>query len=170
MAEASKPIGKTDDDSKRFIIDCLSSDKTHGFDVDSLYFYQGQWCLFEYLKCESPNVTPHTSDPKYYPYNWRKFYCLYCLAKQLRGRLFLVNYSMREQDREQVKVMEVLSFDCETVRTYEQSGGRHCNYLGLKSWKTDRKTFSDWLRQINREAGLPPMPEESGDADDEIPF
>ena len=47
--ETSKPIKKTDDESKRFIIDCLGGENTHGFDVDSVYYYKGCWCLFEYL-------------------------------------------------------------------------------------------------------------------------
>ncbi|EOE2130820.1 hypothetical protein ACKCCQ_001359 [Campylobacter coli] len=36
----SKPIGKSDDSSKEFIIRCLGGDKTYGFDIDSVYVYQ----------------------------------------------------------------------------------------------------------------------------------
>ena len=92
----SKPIGKSDDSSKEFIIRCLKGDKTFGFDIDSIYLLYNdettQYYIFEYLKCESERVTPHKSDPKYYPYNWRKFHSLFQLAKKLNAKLLLVNY------------------------------------------------------------------------------
>ena len=116
--ETSKPIKKTDDESKRFIIDCLGGENTHGFDVDSVYYYKGCWCLFEYLKCENENMTPYTSDPKYYPWNWKKFYSLFCLAKGVNGKLILVNYSTREADKNLVKVMEVTSFNANKINDY----------------------------------------------------
>lgn len=94
--QSSKPIGKNDDSSKEFIIKCLKGDKTFGFDIDSVYLLYNdrttQYYIFEYLKCESEHVTPHKSDPKYYPYNWRKFHSLFQLAKKLNAKLLLVNY------------------------------------------------------------------------------
>lgn len=52
-----------------------------------------QYFIFEYLKCENEYLTPHKSNPKYYPYNWRKFHSLFQLAKKIKGKLILVNYS-----------------------------------------------------------------------------
>ncbi|MGJ0148882.1 hypothetical protein ACP0SG_02890 [Campylobacter lari] len=93
---SSKIISKNDDSSKEFIIKCLNSDKTYGFDIDSIYLLHdnktNQYYIFEYLKCESGYLIPHTSDPKYYPYNWRKFHSLFQLSKQLNAKLILVNY------------------------------------------------------------------------------
>lgn len=40
--ETSKPIGKSDDSSKAFIIKCLKGDKTYGFDIDSIYLLQNE--------------------------------------------------------------------------------------------------------------------------------
>jgi len=153
MENGSKPISKTDDYSKQFIIDCLNGDNTHGFDIDSIYFYDGKWCLFEYLKCESKNVTPHTSDPKFYAYNWRKFYSLYALASELNGRLILVNYSTRESDGDLVKVMEVLSFNYEKAKAYNNE--KVYEYMKLKETRMKRAEFSQWLRKINRNAEMP---------------
>lgn len=157
MAETSKSIKKTDDESKQFIIDCLKNDKTHGFDIDSLYYYNNRWILFEYLKCENEHMTPHTSNPKYYPYNWKKFHCLYSLAKQLGGDLFLVNYSTREQDRDLVRVMQVLSFDYDKIKAYEANHMRGaCEYMTLKTWELSLDAFSEELRKLNQAATLPP--------------
>ena len=49
----SKQISKIDDDSKQMQIDCLKGDPGHGFDIDTIYYVENQWCVFEYLKCES---------------------------------------------------------------------------------------------------------------------
>ena len=157
MAYTSKPIKKTDVDSKQFIIDCLCNDQTHGFDLDSIYYYNNKWIIFEYLKCENDHMTPHTSHPKYYPYNWKKFYSLYSLAKQLNGELFLVNYSTRDEDKHLVRIMQVLSFDYEKVQDYCSKNLRGpCDYMTLKTWEITLNEFSAQLRKLNKTAMLPP--------------
>lgn len=157
MAEKSKPIKKTDDESKQFIIDCLKTDPTRGFDVDSLYFHKNKWIIFEYLKCENDHVTPHTSNPKFYPRNWKKFRCLYSLAKQLDGDLYLVNYSTRDADKDQVRVMKVLSFDYAKIKKYNATYSRgHCEYMKLRTWEMTLEQFSKHLRRLNAGATLPP--------------
>ena len=47
MLSNSKKISKIDDSSKKFIMDCLGNNNTYGFDIDSIYFVDGQWYLFE---------------------------------------------------------------------------------------------------------------------------
>ncbi len=84
MSGVSKPISKSDDSSKEFIIKCLKGDETHGFDIDSIYFYKGKYLIFEYLKDENLSLSPHQSDPKYYPYNWQKFYSLFQTSVKTR--------------------------------------------------------------------------------------
>lgn len=156
MENFSKPIGKTDDECKQFIIDSLQGDATHGFDVDSIYYCNGTWCIFEYLKCDSDAVSPYTSDPKYYPWNWKKFYSLYCLARQLNGRLFLVNYSTRPRDRDQVKLMEVLSFDHEKAKAFvSKVTPTPYVYMELRHRKMTRASFSEYLRELNQAASTP---------------
>ena len=101
-------------------------------------------------------MTPYTSDPKFYAYNWKKFYSLYVLAKQLNGRLFLVNYSTRESDKNLVKLMEVLDFDYEKIKKYDLQNIRSaCEYMQLKSIKLTRETFSYHLRNLNSECSMP---------------
>ena len=53
MDNLSKPISKTDDASKQMQIDSLKGDQGHGFDIDTIYFVDGEWYIFEYLKCEN---------------------------------------------------------------------------------------------------------------------
>ena len=157
MNGASKPINKIDDGSKKFIIDCLQGDCTHGFDVDSIYFNEGRWYIFEYLKCENPRMTPHTSDPKYYAYNWKKFYSLYQLAKRLNGRLFLVNYSTRATDGDKVKIMEVIDFDYQKALDFEKPPRKTgpYEYMTIRDYLLSRDEYSVWLRRLNKTATLP---------------
>lgn len=156
MDKTSKPIQKVDDASKQFIIEALEGDVTHGFDIDSICFCKGRWYIFEYLKCDNEYMTPYTSDPKYYPYNWKKFYSLYVITKQLNGILFLVNYSTREKDRDEVKVMEVMGFDYEKAKNYSSKTHKGAyEYMQLRSVKYTRASFSSRLRKLNMESSIP---------------
>ncbi|MBQ4119083.1 MAG: hypothetical protein IJD45_01680 [Clostridia bacterium] len=154
----SKPIKKADDNSKSFIMECLSGEDTHGIDVDSLYYYEDCWYVFEYLKCDT--ISPYKSDPKFYPWNWRKFYSLYFLANSLKGRLFLVNYSNRDEDndKDKVKVMEVIDFDYKKARSYKKNVDiTPYEYMELKNYEMTRVEFADWLKKINKKAQLPEL-------------
>ncbi len=143
----SKVIGKVDDSSKQFIIECLDNDKTGGFDIDSIYKVKDRWILFEYLKCDT--MPPEKSDPKYYPYNWRKFYSLYSISKELNADLYLVNYSYEDEWKNQVKLMKVTDFDLEKAKSNKN---KHCEYMKFKSTVLTKQKFSDWLRKINKDA------------------
>ena len=161
----SKAIGKGDDSVKLFLQRALQGEETHGFDHDSLYYVRGHYYLFEYLKCESDRVTPHTSHPRYYPYNWKKFYSLWQSARCLQGYLLLVNYSERPGDSNQVKVMYVKGFDYAALEQYlaEQDAGRRyggrCEYLLTDEYKLTFGQFSAYLRRLNSMAELPPEEE-----------
>jgi hypothetical protein len=143
-----------------FIQKSLKGSDTHGFDHDSVYYVQGKYYLFEYLKCESDKVSPHTSNPKYYPYNWKKFWSLWQTAKRLNAYLLLINYSDRKRDSNQVKVMYVKDFDYEALEKYlERSacGGwrDHCEYLVMDEYKITFEQYSEYLCKINSLASLP---------------
>lgn len=154
--KTSKPIGQSEDESKEFIIESLKGDNTKGFDIDSIYYSDSQWIVFEYLKCESEYVSPHSSHPKKYPWNWKKFKVLYSLTKKLEGKLYLVNYSTREKDKDQVKVMEVKNYDHNKIEQWEKSGrSGHCDYMEIKETKMSREEFSKSLRELNENAELP---------------
>ncbi len=164
MSGVSKPISKSDDSSKEFIIKCLKGDETHGFDIDSIYFYKGKYLIFEYLKDENLSLSPHQSDPKYYPYNWQKFYSLFQIAQKLGGTLYLVNYSDgfgkdgKEQPKhfaEQVKLFKVKNVDYEKLkREYldlpRYNRPKHCDYIVSETKELMFEEYSKWLREINK--------------------
>lgn len=160
LLNESKAIGKSDDSAKLFIQKALKGSDTHGFDHDSVYYVHGKYYLFEYLKCESNRVSPHTSNPKYYPYNWKKFYSLWQTARRLNAYLLLINYSDRPADSNQVKVMYVKDFDYTALEKYleraERSGwGGQCEYLIMDEYKITFDQYSEYLCKINALASLP---------------
>ncbi|MBK1963553.1 hypothetical protein [Campylobacter novaezeelandiae] len=174
----SKTIKKSDDSSKEFIIQCLKGDKTYGFDIDSIYIYHNinddKYYIFEYLKCESVKVSPHQSEPKYYPYNWRKFHSLFQLAKKLNGVLILVNYSdgykqekingqiqvielpNKDRYKNEVRLLYVDNINYKLLQQYESSQNKPL-YLDYISYSKDEKLtleeFSTRLRKFNTNCG-----------------
>lgn len=175
---SSKPIGKSDDSSKAFIIKCLKGDKTYGFDIDSIYYNEriNQYYIFEYLKCENDHLTPHTSNPKYYPYNWRKFHSLFQLAKRLNAKLLLVNYGdgykqVKQDDKiflqelpnkekyiNEVKIFYVSNIDYKALQKYESlpDGQKPKTLEYLKYEKVENLTFDEFsnkLRDLNKICG-----------------
>ncbi len=108
--ENSKPISSTDDSAKRLMMDALNGENTGGFDLDSVYFINGQYIVIEFLKCDSPypSVTPYTSHPNRYWFNKQKFISLWNATQKLDGRLFLLNY---EEPYNRFRCMEVTSLD-----------------------------------------------------------
>lgn len=180
MDATSKPIGKSDDPSKEFIIKCLKGDKTYGFDIDSVYFLYNekikQYYIFEYLKCENDHLTPYTSNPKYYPYNWRKFHSLFQLAKHLNAKLLLVNYSdgykqikqdnkvilqelpNKEKYINEVKIFYVSNINYKALQKYESLPDKEkqktLEYLEYE--KVEYLTFDEFsnkLRELNKICG-----------------
>lgn len=158
----SKIIGKSDDSAKEFIIKTLDGDKTYGFDFDSIYYSQGRWNIIEFLKCENQYMTPHTSDPKHYPWNWKKFYSLYQAANALDGVLWLVNYSDREHDKDEVRLMKVESLDYDKIDEYNKTlfnyRPKKMEYMKFsEDYKMTFYEFQEWFKNLNRNAQLPPM-------------
>lgn len=160
MNDPSKPISKIDEDSKQMQIDALKGDQGHGFDIDTIYYVEGVWYVFEYLKCESDYVTPYSSDPARYPWNWRKFHSLFQIAKQLNGKLILVNYSTRDKDKNEVKVMVVKDINYDLIRDYIKSNDprKRVEYIEYeKIYKFSFDEYSDWLRQLNAKSEVFPF-------------
>ena len=154
-ANQSKILGKGDDSAKIFIKKSLGKYDTHGFDHDSIYYVQGKYYLFEYLKCDNSHMTPHTSHPRYYPNNWRKFYSLWQTSKRLGAYLLLVNYSLRPEDENLVKVMYVKNFDYQKLDKYLDSNEKKCDYLIMDEYKLSFDEFSKYLIALNTLASLP---------------
>ena len=154
MSEESKVIRKGDDSSKNFIIEMLNGNETHGFDVDSIYNCQGRWVVIEFLKCDSEYVTPHTSHPNKYPWNWRKFVSLFKLSQKLEGDLFLVNYSDKDCDKDEVRIMKVSGIDYEALDKYVKSRivRTNSNYVIIEpqdDLKINREEFQKWFLDLN---------------------
>ena len=155
----SKKIGKADDSAKEFIIDLLDGDETKGFDFDSIYYTNKGWIIIEFLKCESKYVDPHTSDPKKYPWNWKKFHSLYQASKDLNGQLWLVNFGEGDY-KDKVRLMVVKDFDYDKIRNYTSTKDRYKN-LEYLYFEEDRllsfAEFQEIFRKLNATATLPPL-------------
>jgi hypothetical protein len=166
MSSVSKKIGKTDDCAKEFVIESLKNNETHGFDIDSLYFCNGRYYIFELLKCESSFVDPHSSHPRRYAYNWKKFYSLWNVAKELNAYLFLVNYSdgflgdgssAPPGYKDKVKLMYVKDFNFSELERFLANPIKTEKYdfLELEEFKMTREEFSDYLIKINNSSKIP---------------
>lgn len=133
--ENSKAISATDESAKRLIIDALNGENTGGFDLDSVYYIDGQYIVLEFLKCDSsyPSVTPYTSHPNRYWFNKQKFISLWDLTRKLDGRLFLLNY---EEPYNRFRCMEVTSLD-------PQKGIENTDAM----WNYDQ--FKKWFVELN---------------------
>jgi len=159
MDRSSKVISKTDESSKKFIMKCLDGNVTHGFDIDSIYFSGNKWFVLEFLKCDSKYMSPHTSDPRRYPWNWKKFHSLYQISKLLKGELILVNYSDREKDSDQVKVMYVKELDYKLLQSKMDSNGNvprtYLDYIVFsKVDKISFEEFQHFLVKLNFDAEI----------------
>lgn len=155
----SKKLFKLEEDTcKKFTAECLKGDPVHAIDIDTLFCINGTWYIFEYLKCDSILVNPYTSDPSKYAYNWKKFYTLWQITKQLKGKLFLINYGDKLEYSDMVRVMKVKDIDLNIISSFMKM-----NYQELKNFrkpyiyydedmKMTKEKFSNWLRKINREA------------------
>lgn len=135
MSKQSKPIGKTDDDAKKVIIEALESNLTGGFDIDSIYLIKDTYYVLEFLKCDT--VSPVDSHPnRYWFKNSQKFISLWRITQKLEGKLFLVNY---EDSREQFKVIKVLELTDSGIKKE-------------KSWNWTFEQFKEWFQELNKRA------------------
>lgn len=136
MSTESKPLLKTDEESKQLIIELLGGEKTGGFDVDSIYYIEDRgWVILEFLKCDT--VRPFNSHPnRYWDKNKQKFLSLGRLAEHLEGELVLVNY---EDSRDQFRVIEVKEMDETGITKQEKI-------------KMDLEEFRDYFKDLNRQA------------------
>lgn len=135
MSKQSKPIGKTDEDAKKLIIETLDRNVTGGFDIDSIYLIDNTYYVLEFLKCDT--VRPVNSHPnRYWFKNSQKFISLWEITQKLEGRLFLVNY---EDSREQFKVIEVIELTDKRI-------------IKEKSYNWSFKQFKKWFQDLNKKA------------------
>ncbi|MCQ1530680.1 hypothetical protein [Lutispora saccharofermentans] len=152
----SKRIGKTDESGKKLIIKMLGSQKTHGFDIDSIYYLDGKWRIIELLKCDT--VEPYKSHPFRYPKNWQKFASLFEITNALKGELWLVNYSTVPEWENEVRLLIVEDMYYDKIKEYLKKpkvygAPEYLEYLKIK--KDSLMTydeFSDFFREVNNKA------------------
>ena len=152
------------DYSKDRVIELLNGEKTHGFDHDKMFCFGGEYYLIEFLNCDK--VSPFVSNPKYFAYNWRKFYSLWHSSIALGAKLILVNYSFKdERDKEDrnwsdmIKLLFITGFDYAALdeylkktagmQDYKQKRKVHCKYLKGHYYKMRFDQFSEYYRALN---------------------
>jgi hypothetical protein len=115
MEDESKKISKADESSKLFIMDMLGSEHTHGIDIDSIYFIkEKKWLMFEFLKSDKKD--PFDCGPNLYPWNWKKFVTLFEISKRLDAYLWLVNYSLEDAWKNNIKLQKVSKIDYDLLK------------------------------------------------------
>ena len=147
MENISKKLGKTDTGGENFVIEMLKGDQTFGINFDRIQWDNKieRYVILEYLFCHplqfDRNITPFTSHPnRYFHKNSQKFISLWRLAGKINAKLFLINYtSKNEKYKNEVLVMEVELIDPTNseypVKTIDK--------------KMTREEFSTWLRELN---------------------
>ncbi len=138
----SKPLGSDDVSGFDFVKEILDGDPTCAVNFDRLQYHPMHgYIIFEFLLCEeSQNVSPYTSHPsKYWHLNSQKFISLYKVAKDLPGKLILVNYAKKGTKHEdEVLVIEVIELDTDGI-------------IDEKVTQMNRESFANWFRKLNRE-------------------
>jgi hypothetical protein len=138
----SKSLGHEDESGFSFVKEVLHGDPTCAINFDRIQKHpEIGYIIFEFLLCEETQVvTPHTSHPsKYWHKNSRKFISLFNVAKDLNATLYLVNYAkIGTKHEDKIRIIKVLDLD-ETGITKQEV------------LETDRKTFTDWFRKLNKE-------------------
>src|SRR6266568_227896 len=119
MSKFSKPLGHADESSFEFVKEMLQGEPTFSINFDRLQFdrVDKRYVIFEFLLCEeeqgAKGVTPRTSHPKrYWHKNKEKFLAIWRVARDLRARVFLVNYAKAgTKYADEVLLIEVLDMD-----------------------------------------------------------
>lgn len=140
---SSKSLGHADESGFVFAQEMLCGDPTAAINFDRIQRHPKRgYIIFEYLLCEEsqPHVTPYTSHPKYYwQRNKQKFLALWQVTIDLKATLYLVNYAKKGTAHED----EILVIKVEDLN---ENG-----IIDQKIRKFNRKTFSNWFRNLNRE-------------------
>lgn len=101
----SKELAKADATEFLLAQEALEGAGTNGVNLERAQHHdEDGWMVFEFLKLGSPpdyywrdNMEIYESEPNnYWDKNARKFVSLWKITQQLRGTLYLVNYSVRE--------------------------------------------------------------------------
>lgn len=151
----SKRIKTDDEAGKRFIIELLGMDATHGFDIDSIYFTkENKWLVIELLKCDT--VDPYASHPNRYAFNWKKFSSLWEISKKLGGDLWLINYSDKPEWKDHIKLIKVHGINYEVVFESIKNGRPgYLDYLDTTEEKMNLAEFKTLFKELNKSSKGP---------------
>jgi hypothetical protein len=145
--DVSKPLTHADDGAMDFVIEMLQGDATFAVNFDRVQWDNKNNCyvIIEYLLCDeaqfAKGVTPFTSHPnRYFHKNAGKFISLWRIARDLKARLFLVNYAKKgSQFDDQVLLMRVVNVDPDSSSPVQ-----------TKNMQMTRAEFSTWFRELNQ--------------------
>jgi len=142
----SKQLGHGDESGFIFAREMLQGDVTAAINFDRIQKHPTQgYIIFEYLLCEegqnkTHHVTPYTSHPKRYWFkNKRKFIALWGIAKNLKAKLYLVNYAKKGTLFEnEILLIEVKDMNDDGI-------------IDEKLTRLTRNEFQQWFRRLNKE-------------------
>lgn len=150
----SKKISKVDEASKQFIIDVLEGNQTHGIDIECIYYNQKKiWIVIEFCKCDT--LDPFSSHPNNYPFNWRKFVTLFEISQKLGGELWIINYSLKEQWRNNIRLLNIRGVDYALVNQLIKSQTQPRGYVGYLKYEDNRMSLTDFksfFKDLNNKA------------------
>jgi hypothetical protein len=144
LSKFSKPLGHADESSFEFVKEILEGQPTFSINFDRLQHdnVDNRYVIFELLLCEEEQgergVTPYTSHPRrYWHKNKEKFLAIWRVARDLKARVFFVNYAKAgTKYADQVLLIEAYDMD-DTGITREQLT------------RFDRASFGKWFREQN---------------------
>lgn len=146
ISNKSKPLSGSDESGSEFTREMLQGDPTYGINFDRIQWDSKDkcWILIENLRCHenqfSKGITPFSSHPnRYFWKNSMKFIRLWELTLELKGKLFLVNYSkLGTEFGDEVLLMEVKNVN----RTAWP-------FVDTIDTKLSRDQYSKWFREMN---------------------
>ncbi len=136
---SSKPLGHSDESGFVFAQEMLAGDYTAAINFDRIQKSIEGYIIFEYLLCEeSQVVTPFSSHPnRYINKNLMKFVSLWEISKELKAKLYLVNYAkLGTKHADEIRLLRVINMERNALQTI--------------NYRFQRKSFSEWFRALNR--------------------
>lgn len=135
-----------------FIKELLEDYNTYGMDIDCIYYdkVKKRYIIIEFLHCDSKH--PFESHPHYYPFNYKKFCSLWEIAKELGAELWLVNFSVLDEYKDNVRLLKINGIDYNKVDYYKNQKikPKRLDYLNIFSdTKMSFDEFKKIFRQLN---------------------
>lgn len=140
----SKILQRNDWSLVAFMEEMLGNEENYALNFDRLSydFSSDKFILMEFQKVSEEKihngVSPWESHPvRYWDRCWRKYVVLWKAVQRLQADFYIVNYCEPGLPcSNEIRVMQVFSLNRYGIRKWSD-------------WKTDRKNFSTFLREMN---------------------